>query len=599
MKYSKNIFSMIVAATIMAACIEDSSQSVSSGSEISFSIEPAAQTRTAEAPADVESKMAVCQGDTFYLKTEVRQMDEMPATTTTTRGATKVASDLQSDGFVVSAYNTSDGTTRGTSYFEFLTATYADSKFTPQDAGIAKYWPKGKLMFYAYYPKYTASNGITQGTDATTLTYSVPSSPANHPDLMTAKQTNQQYTSGGTGTASLTFNHALCAIQFQTGDDIGGGTINSITFHNVYTSGTYNLDTNTWGSTTTDNISFTGLNVATTEGTSGTPILTGNNTLMMIPQDFTDDDDADITISFTDASSVSHTLTHKLKDTEWTAGTCIIYSVTTSGLFIRNNPLWWLAEYNMAQNKTSFVASHSTSSQYCFTFADAATESIDGYHLPIFDEQISIVPMNNTSTSSDGTNIFTISNTDATSPYEFSEQPCNVGGNTVAASTSYMYKVSSNEVYAVRFVGTDYASAWHYKYANQTIGSETVKGLLVESYLVNATSVTQAKSVLQTLASSTVWEAGGYNASSTKANLRPTDTSSKTNSYCQRFLPACGYCTSGTGESNGAQGANGNYWSATAKDESVGWRWHFDGSSLYEGTYTRLRGYSVRLFRDH
>ena len=286
---------------------------------------------------------------------------------------------------------------------------------------------------------------------------------------------------------------------------------------------------------------------------------------------------------------------------------------------IKKNPLWWVAEYNVATikgvnsatsttftTKQSIYAEGSTSTYaMMFNFADAlktaagGTGKVDGYHQPTFDEQISIVPMNNTSTSSDGTNIFTISNTDATSPYEFSEQSCNVGGNTVAASTSYMYKATTNEVYAVRFVGTRYASAWHFKYANQTIGSETVKGLLIESYLVNAAGETQAKAVLQTLASSTVWEAGRYNASSTKANLRPTDTSSKTNSYCQRFLPACGYCTSGTGASNGDIDANGNYWSATAKNESVGWRWHFEGSNLYEGSYTRLRGYSLRLFLDH
>ncbi len=78
-------------------------------------------------------------------------------------------------------------------------------------------------------------------------------------------------------------------------------------------------------------MSFTGLDVATTENTPNTAILTGDNTLMMIPQSF-DDDDQKITILFTDGNSVQHSVSCTLNGTSWTQGQCITYTITTDGL---------------------------------------------------------------------------------------------------------------------------------------------------------------------------------------------------------------------------------------------------------------------------
>lgn len=292
---------------------------------------------------------------------------------------------------------------------------------------------------------------------------------------------------------------------------------------------------------------------------------------------------------------------------------------------MQQNALWWVAEYNLSTIKgakdgannvasassTSFMTTHSiyaqgSNSTYAntFNFTDAGltatggTGVMDGYHLPTFDEQISIIPMNNPSSGGDGTNIFGISNTDPASPYSFVEQPCNIGGNTVNAGTgtSYMYKISTgNEVYAVRFIGTDYASAWHYKWV-----SSPCNGVLIESYLVDVADATAAQTLLPTLATSfAALENGVYNASSTKANLRPTDTDATDDGYCQRFLPACGICDGATGTATDDQGSYGYYWSATAKGSSDGWRWYFRSGYLFDGTDLRTYGYSVRLFRDH
>ena len=77
-------------------------------------------------------------------------------------------------------------------------------------------------------------------------------------------------------------------------------------------------------------MSFTGLDISTIKGTENTPVMTGDNTLMLIPQTFTNDNQK-ITIVFTDADG-EHTLTHSLNGSSWVRGTSIAYSITTSGL---------------------------------------------------------------------------------------------------------------------------------------------------------------------------------------------------------------------------------------------------------------------------
>ena len=108
---------------------------------------------------------------------------------------------------------------------------------------------------------------------------------------------------------------------------------------------------------------------------------------------------------------------------------------------MQHNPLWWVAQYNMAEGGSSFVTSHSTESQYCFDWAGACAEDVANYHLPTIDELESIFPC-------DGkTNIFSLSETLA-SPKEFSEIACTVGGNSVSANTSVIGKNADADYYA-------------------------------------------------------------------------------------------------------------------------------------------------------
>lgn len=254
---------------------------------------------------------------------------------------------------------------------------------------------------------------------------------------------------------------------------------------------------------------------------------------------------------------------------------------------IKKNPLWWVAEYNMASNKISFVASHSTSSQYVFSQSDAMTANVSGYHLPTFDEHVSIIPSN----SSTGVNP---SSGTLENPVSYDEVACNVGGTSVAASTSWWGGFGS-DWYAVRFIGTDYATAWHYKWV-----TSPCNGLLIESYQVLMPNETEAKEILKNLSSSPIFT-GSYPAGT--ANQSPASITATNSGFTQRFLPACGYrgynAGYGSGTTSYAQGTTGYYWSATAYNGTYSWLWRFGSTHQEEGLDEPKYGFSVRLFRDN
>ena len=309
------------------------------------------------------------------------------------------------------------------------------------------------------------------------------------------------------------------------------------------------------------------------------------------------------TVTVTNVSEGNATITVKVGEgtnhLAYTANDKTV-AVTCNAMDMHTNPLWWVAQYNMDQNKTSFVSSHATSpNQYCFNFTDAATENIADYHLPSRAEQTSIIPCN-TIAAADGSGYINCNNGDnifsKTGTTTFSEVACNVGGNSVAASTSVIKKNADNDYYAIRFIGTSYCSAWHYKWV-----ASPCNGLLIESYLLSGVTTVDAATTLINGASfnSTTFQNAYVASGSSSVNVSPASTTVTTNGYCQRFLPACGYCDGATGAATNHQGSNGIYWSATAKDSSYGWYWLFGSGNLLEYPSSRANGFSVRLFRDH
>lgn len=244
---------------------------------------------------------------------------------------------------------------------------------------------------------------------------------------------------------------------------------------------------------------------------------------------------------------------------------------------LSSNALWKVAQYNVAQGGTSFVSSHSTSSQYVFSWADAQTINIPGYHLPTWAEQVRIIP--STNASANGTNWFSAVKNTPTA------MDSNSGKGWYTANPA-------NNVYAVRIVD-GVLTAWHYQ-----LVTSPCSGLQIDSYVLayqhtgagDTWTEAEMKVILASLPSSSVWTTAAANES--------PESNSSTSSRCTRILPACGYTISGSGDATTLVGSYGTYWSATANGGSNAFRWDFISGYLCESQDAQGRGFSVRLFRD-
>ena len=268
-----------------------------------------------------------------------------------------------------------------------------------------------------------------------------------------------------------------------------------------------------------------------------------------------------------------------------TAGNQYNYTITVKD-DITKNPLWWVAQYNLAQGGTSFVSAHSHTGQYLISYTDALSANVAGYHQPIRNEQLSIMPI-----IGPGMSLGAITNP-LNNPYEYSEIACNVGGITVAGSTSIFGMHATGDYYAIRFINTSYTSAWHYKYQ-----TSPCNGILIESYLISGvTTLAQAKNVMKDLASSPTF-VGSVNAGT--ANQTPESTTMTSKCYVQRFLPLCGHRTGSGGTGQQRAGLLGYYWSSTAMGYYRAFRWGAgDNGSMGTDNEAQSYGFSVRLFKD-
>ncbi|NDV58329.1 fimbrillin family protein [Bacteroides sp. 519] len=150
-----------------------------------------------------------------------------------------------------------------------------------------------KHTFFAYSPYAATGNGLTASTTNTipTVTYTVPTTVANQPDLMVATPRKDLIPSQSNTEVDFVMKHALTAVSVKVSSDVA---IKTIALTGVKVTGTLNLNTHAWslGSATTTTyypINITGTTSVTTQS---------NGHLMMIPQTLTDA--AKIRVTFTD-----------------------------------------------------------------------------------------------------------------------------------------------------------------------------------------------------------------------------------------------------------------------------------------------------------
>ena len=244
--------------------------------------------------------------------------------------------------FGVSAIRT-DKSNQQSSFFQNLKATPDGGSWITTDP---QYWPTdGSLSFYAYAPYCDDSHKmLSENTDKTianakTVHYVASATDIiNQPDLIIAK--HESVTHGSTeapNSVSLNFSHVLAAITFAVGSDMVPGTVKSIAIKGVKNEGDFDLSANTWKTVSLQgNADFViplgnngqGLVV---KGQQDEVLTTGAQTLMMIPQTFDQTSTAKVEIVFT-KDGTDHTLSAPLHNTQWEAGSTIIYKVSTSSL---------------------------------------------------------------------------------------------------------------------------------------------------------------------------------------------------------------------------------------------------------------------------
>ena len=212
---------------------------------------------------------------------------------------------LQGAGFGVFAYYTGasgwgtvgSSTTPNFMYNQQVTWSSDHWTYTP-----VKYWPNAdgeKVSFFAYAPYTSNTTGFSTNTDAGAPIISYTWGTTN--DLLYDKQIDQ--VKGTVSSAvTFTFKHALAKVEFKIRRKYNSGppvTLKSLSI-GLYTSGTFNLGTETWTSTpSSGSQTIRSTDLAVTEYTAETAHSLGSS-MLVIP-------DLKYTINYTiDGNEYTH-----------------------------------------------------------------------------------------------------------------------------------------------------------------------------------------------------------------------------------------------------------------------------------------------------
>lgn len=307
----------------------------------------------------------------------------------------------------------------------------------------------------------------------------------------------------------------------------------------------------------------------------------------------------------------------------------------TPQIDIKKNPLWYVAEYNLAGDN-SFSKTMSTSQGYLFTWSNAmdrgytySTSVYDGWavpstpktvvnetdgvtwHIPTHREFLSIIPFEGLGITGTGRGVFNNSDLQpGTTAGAISEPGCTFGynndtkyynktDNTNTSGISYdsywsSYVASSNVRYAIRFLGTPYCSVWRYRLLNYNTENARLE---ISARLINEieSSATVALGNLMT----EIMNKDDSSSPSYDAHYWDEDVD---NGIVQRVFYACGfnYNTSAAVAAPGSNsGSTGWYWSTTSAGSELRYRMKITDEYAVVGDNNIGHNFSVRLFRDN
>ena len=372
--------------------------------------------------------------------------------------------------------------------------------------GTLYYPTTGDANLYAVYPATAATTGShTVKYDQTT--------PANYKasDLMYAKTTVAQEDKDDE--QNLEFGHQLVKLKVVIAKAADVSQVTQVMMKNVkrQVSVTPGASSMTLGTpaTATGVEATGGDNILVSSGeSSSTSAQTYTYAVVFPAQEW---DDAD----FITVTADSKTATYKLTKNNFVAGSEYTLTLNINALALDNtvtignwtgpsgsctvqptilgdikmNPLWYCSKWYVAEDKTSFDKTASTSQGYLWNwnhvteyFGEGNGVSRNGYnsprtagaiqiegvdwHLPSQQELVSIVPeFNSTKTVlNQNDNLLYLIN----DPYTIIIEPACVFGYNANTKSPHSYKSfwsnkSTTERYAIRFLNTNYCSVWRYQ----------------------------------------------------------------------------------------------------------------------------------------
>ncbi|MBP3537025.1 MAG: fimbrillin family protein [Muribaculaceae bacterium] len=372
-KYSFSPYAIAALAAAMlvmpSACNDDFGYQNTVGQQIAF--HPAASAGWHEGMSVDESSptthctsvRALSGGDTkLYLHTVVADNPAVERTAGS-RGTTVGSTDAFKNRYATfslsgicytGTYPTDESQNTWTTEFAH-DLPYRTANGEPAAGGRQLYWPaNGKVRFFAFAP--TTDDFKGEGGSLTmsaadhkgspTITYTVPTKVTEQVDLMTACTEEKHATTPGNA-ITLTFGHALTAVQVKCGTGMLAGKITEVKIGGVYGTGTQVIGSGEWtidaGSKTSYTISKEITLPSENDNNStkpdkvhtpaDTPIATDTDalTFLLLPQKL---DGASMTIKFTDAATgTPRTITGPLTG-NWEAGKIVTYTVSPSSIHI-------------------------------------------------------------------------------------------------------------------------------------------------------------------------------------------------------------------------------------------------------------------------
>ena len=267
-------------------------------------------------PVELKGKQG---GKPVYLQAE--ETDGFPGEGQPLTRGTQINTATSMTAFAVSAYTSVSGTP------DHMYNVKVEKKSSEWNPDGDYTWPEGKkLHFYAWHPYEDNSLSVTDEntSGAPVLTYTVPQTVEDQQDVMTALKYNE---SEGVGGTRLQFQHTLSAVRFISGSGLSTCTLHYIKLKGVKYKGSWRIGAQGWTqeNETTD---YTLTLDKEMDGTPNTPITEGDQTLLLMPQAF-EDENAELEVNMT-VGTDNYTFTAKLKDIvgEWKPGKTYTYKIS-------------------------------------------------------------------------------------------------------------------------------------------------------------------------------------------------------------------------------------------------------------------------------